>query len=96
MPNCPVCCRVLVLLLFGRQFRQGAQRSFIPFGIEGAVLFQQCIDLDGKHVGHQLQDLFTLVADQGQLVEGGLGGGWVFALDLVFDGFDQGRLASFP
>ena len=95
MPNCPVCCSVLDLLLFGRQLRQGTQCCFIPFGIEGAVLFQQRIDLYREHMGHQLQDIFTLVAHQGQFVERGLGGGRVVAFNLVFDRFDQRGLGEF-
>lgn len=82
------------LLLLWRQLWQCAQGSFIPFGIEGAVFFEQGVDFDGQDVGHHLQDVFALVAHQGQLVERGLGGGRVVAFDLVLDRFNQGGLGE--
>ena len=81
-------------MLLGRQLRQRTQRSFIPFGIEGAIFFEQRVNFDGEDVGHHLQDVFALVAHQGQLVERGLGGGRVVAFDLVFDRFNLGGLGE--
>lgn len=80
----------MILFLFRRQLWQCTQRSFVPFGVERAVFFEDRVDFHRQNVGHQIEDFFTLVTHQCQLVEGRLGGWRVVAFDLVFDGFDQG------
>ncbi|MDT4877813.1 hypothetical protein FQZ97_1133630 [compost metagenome] len=44
----------------------------------------------GQYHRHQVQDLATFVADQGQLVQGGQGSRRLRGFDLVLDGLDQG------
>lgn len=78
------------LFLLGRQLGQGAQRGFVPLGVERAVFFEDRVDFHCQDVSHEVEDFVTLIPDQGQLIEGGLGRGRVVAFDLVFDRFDQG------
>ncbi len=74
------------------QLRQGAQCRFIPLGIERAVGIEHGVNLEGQYMGHQVENVFALIANQLQLVEGRQGRRRLAAFNLVFDGLGQGSL----